>query len=110
MDTSRYSDHLKQVLKVAEELSVKYGVTYVGSEHLLYGMLKVEDCTANFLLGEAGVDPEKYLTYFKRSLNHDSKIIGFTPRTKSIMDDAVKYAVSYAKPQSFAFAGTEHLL
>ena len=108
MDASWYSDHLRQVMAVAEELSRKYGITYIGSEHLIYGMLKVKESTANFLLSEAGVDPEQYLAVFKRSLNHDSKLIGLTPRTKSIIDHANKFAISNGAYHSIT--GTEHLL
>ncbi len=108
METKRFSENLKQVIAVAEELSRNYGITYVGSEHLLYGMLKVKECTANLLLSQAGVEAEKFLTLFKRSINHGCKEIGFTTRTKAMIEKANGYAVSEAAYSPIV--GTEHLL
>ncbi len=99
-------------MAVADELSRRYDVTYIGSEHILYGMLKVEASTANYLLGEVKVDPETYLAIFKRSLNHNSKTVGPTPRTKSIIETAHKYASSTSNLSAtgMTIIGTEHLL
>lgn len=112
METDSYSNNLKQVMAVADELARRYDVTYVGSEHILYGMLKVEASTANYLLGAVKVDPEKYLSIFKRSLNHSSKTVGLTPRTKNIVETAHKYAISTANfsVTGKTLIGTEHLL
>ncbi|MDE6410975.1 MAG: ATP-dependent Clp protease ATP-binding subunit [Clostridia bacterium] len=112
METAWYSDHLKQVMGYADELARRFEVTYVGSEHILYGMLKARDSTANYLLGAVQVDPEKYLAIFKRSLNHNTKTVGLTPRTKSIIENARKIALSTANysPTGKTLIGTEHLL
>lgn len=112
METAWYSDHLKQVMAYADALARRFEVTYVGSEHILYGMLKTEESTANFLLGEVKVDPEKYLAIFKRSLNHNSRTVGLTPRTKNIIENAHQYAIRSAgfSATGKTLVGTEHLL
>ncbi len=69
METSRYSENLKKVIAAAEEISRVYNITYIGSEQLLYGMLKVQDCLANIPLSKAGIDVNTYLPVFKRSID-----------------------------------------
>lgn len=111
METDSYSNNLKQVMAVAEEVSRRFGVTYIGSEHLIYGMLKVEASTANYLLRKVDVDAEKYLEIFKRSLSHEIKIIGLTGNTSRVLENARKIATSTSGTISMkALVGTEHLL
>ncbi len=106
METSRYSENLKKVIAAAEEISRVYNITYIGSEQLLYGMLKVQDCLANIPLSKAGIDVNTYLPVFKRSIDYGNKEIGFTTRTKSFFEIANKYS-NAARASS---VGTEHVL
>ena len=110
MDISRYSDRLQRVILAAEELSRRYSISYIGSEHLIYGMLQVEDCTANFLLSGVGVDPDKYLASFKRSINYDLKTPGLTPRTNTILNNALHFALADSDGKTARYVGTEHVL
>ena len=108
MDTSHFSDHLRQAVALAEEAAKGYKTNYIGSEHVLMAMLCVTDSTASRLLVSAGVDIEKFRTLFKRNLQHDSPVHGFTPRSKKIFDLAREYSLQ--SEEINAITGTEHVL
>ena len=86
MDTSKYTEHLTQVLLIAEEVAKRYNTTYIGSEHLVLGMLCVPDSTAGKILVEAGATLDKYTEIFKRAVRPDTPVVGYTPRTKSLLE------------------------
>ncbi len=102
------SDHLSTAIEIAKEAARQYQSSYIGSEHILYGILCVHECAACRLLNEFGVKEGAYRDVFKRTIDHETKLVGFTPRTKSMFELAVEFsAVDGAyKP----LTGTEHML
>ena len=92
-DFSKYSLNLQKAINFSIEAARRYGSTYVGSEHVLLGILNVPACRACELLQHAGVDEEAYRRAFVRTLDKNAKIRGFTPRTKNMFDKALEYAV-----------------
>ncbi len=112
MDTTNFSDHLKRAISVAEDAAESYETGYIGSEHLLLGLIYVEKGAAGRLLAESGVRKEDYLSRFKRfvSINRSSSIKGYTPRTKMMRDRAVEYATGSSEPYGKPLTGTEHML
>ena len=73
-----------RVIKVAEKLAEEYDTKYIGSEHIVYGMLCVTDCAAGELLLSAGVNGAEYLGSFKNSVSHNAVVHGFTTRKKKL--------------------------
>ena len=103
-----FSSNVNQVIDTADRLARRYGCKYIGSEHILFGLLTVSDGRAAAILKEAGVDQDRYLYYFAKTVDHYNVIPGnmFTPRTKALFEKAVDFSV---KAHS-GFVGTEHLL
>ncbi len=103
-----FSNNVNQVIDIATALAKRYGCRYIGSEHILYGLLNAPDGRAGAILREARVDNERYLDYFRRTIEPDLVISGnmFTPRTKRLFEKAVDISL---KAHS-GFVGTEHLL
>ena len=103
-----FSRNVNEVIDVAAALAKKYGCRYIGSEHILFGLLKVSDGRASAILREAGVDVDRYLICFKKTIQRDLIISGnmFTPRTKRLFEVAAEFSL---KSHS-GFVGTEHLL
>ncbi len=93
---------------VAEEAAKRYQTTYIGSEHIILGMLCVNDSTACRLLMEAGVTLERFTDAFKRTVQHNSPIRGLTPRTKRLFGRALELAMSSGLASQLI--GTEHVL
>ncbi len=104
--SNKFTDHLAQVWKIAEDSATLYQTQYIGSEHVLLAFLCVNDCSAAKLLNEAGVTLDQYREIFRSKLSHDGSWQGITPRTRKIIDDAAGYAFDAGQP----LIGTEHAL
>ncbi|MBQ0099541.1 MAG: ATP-dependent Clp protease ATP-binding subunit [Firmicutes bacterium] len=103
-----FSDNVNEVLDKANELARKFGCRYIGSEHILYGLIVVTDGMASAILKNAKVDKERYLYLFEKTVQPNMIIPGnmLTPRTKHLFEKAVNISL---KAHS-GFVGTEHLL
>ncbi len=103
-----FSRNVNEVIELATALAKRYGCRYIGSEHILFGLINVTDGRAAAILSEAGVDNERFLAYFQRTVDKSAIIPGnmFTPRTKRLFETAVDISL---KSHS-GFVGTEHLL
>ncbi len=109
MDTSHFSGHPQQAVSLAEDAEKHYHTNYIGTEHVLLSMMCVTESTASRLLIAAGASIEKYREVFRRNLDHDSPVYGFTPRTKQVFDLAREYALNESEAID-AITGTEHVL
>ncbi len=108
MDLSRFSRNLQIVLARSKEIAEALGITYIGSEHIVYAMLATPECAAYRIMVENSINPKAYWTYLLHSVDHDCQIPGFTPRTKHMLEQAIELAVYYDVENGLA--GTEHLL
>lgn len=102
----RFSESVQIAVQKAQEVAKKYGTKYIGTEHLMYGLLSANDSVAAKLLGEYNIDAEKYEKVFKQNLDYNYFANGFTPRTKRIFE----YAIGIALQSGSNFVGSEHLL
>ena len=100
----------EQVLNLANELASDLGHSYIGSEHILYGLACEENGVASKVLENQGITPEDILDKIEEFLGAGIKtnfsILGFTPRTKKILENAY----TEAKKLGTNFIGTEHIL
>lgn len=103
-----FSRNVNEVIDLSTTLAKRYGCRYIGSEHILFGLINVSDGRAAAILKEAGVDNERYLYYFKKTVQKDLVIPGnmFTARTKKLFETAVQISLNAHS----GFVGTEHLL
>ena len=103
--------HLVQkVLQNAGELATKSGHSELGTEHLLFGIVSVEECLSAQLLQKYGVTQASYLQLFDESIQKRPSLnldeIELTPRVKEIL--RAGQAVSMKLGQTFV--GTEHIM
>ena len=103
-----FSRNVNEVIEYANALAKRFGCRYIGSEHILFGLISASDGRAAAILREAEVDIERYLYFFKKTIEPDTIFPGnmFTPRTKRLFENAVDISL---KAHS-GFVGTEHLL
>ena len=104
---SKLAGHaLERSLNIAEEM----GHAYMGSEHLLYGLLKEADGVAARLLLTKGITPEKLKRKMGEMIGIGSpsllSITDMTPRLEGIITKAGQLAARYG----FSAVGTDHLL
>ena len=103
-----FSSNVSQVIELSEMLAKRYNCRYIGSEHILFGLINVKEGRAAAILREAGVENERYLKLFARTIQSDYTAPNhtFTARTKQHFQRAIDISLS-AKA---GFVGTEHLL
>ncbi len=104
--TSKANEALNQAINSAELL----GHTYVGSEHLLLGLLKIGSGVASAVLNKSGVTPEKIEELIRSKIGSGTptKLSPdyFTPRAKKVIEVAMNGCSNLGKK----YVGTEHLL
>lgn len=111
----KFTNRAEKVIQISNELAVQLGHKYIGTEHLLYGLSKEENGVASKVLKNQNIVPEKILEEIDILIgnleknNEDKKTlgtIGFTPRTKKVIENAFKEA----RKLGTEYIGTEHLL
>ena len=102
---SKLSKYLKEALEIANRTTTERGATYVGSEHIVYGILCVEESVGARLLVAAGVQKGKYEKPFFRTIDVQSAHEGMTDRTKKMFQRAIKFA-----EETKSLTGTAHML
>ena len=100
----------EKVLSIANELAIDLGHCYIGTEHILYGLSCEENGVAGKVLENQNVTPEDILDKIEELIGGQVKenfsVLGFTPRTKKILENAYLEA----KKLGSNYIGTEHLL
>ncbi len=103
---SKLSENLQKALELANRVALENGVSYVGSEHLIYGFLSMPECTAYGILASEGASLKEYERAFLHVLEKDLTTKGLTPRTKEMFAKALKFANAVGEER----AGTVHFL
>ena len=103
-----FSRNVNLVIEYAVALAKRYGCRYIGSEHILFGLINVSDGRAAAILREEGVDSDRFLYLFKKTVDKNMVITGnmFTGRTKRVFENAVEISLKARA----GYVGTEHLL
>ena len=107
-DFHQFTPNLQKAVKLSLEAAKYYGSSYIGSEHILFGILNVPESRACQILQAVGVREQEYRAAFVRTLNKSIKLSGFTPRTKNMFDKACEFAVQ--RDGAGASVGTEFML
>ena len=110
MSENKFTPRAEEALRLSQEAAEELGHGYVGSEHLLLGLIREEEGIAHRVLSEFGVTDEMVCSVLQRSVGHGvsgaAPSQGLTPRAKSV----VELAVSEAARMGSGYIGTEHLL
>ncbi|EKQ52118.1 MULTISPECIES: ATP-dependent Clp protease ATP-binding subunit [unclassified Clostridium] len=110
MEYNKLTERAQVVILEAENESEKFKHGYVGTEHMLLGILKEDGYSAK-LLKKYGVDSEKIRTMIQRYLGYgdikrtDDNIL-LTPRTKRLVDESF----AAAKKLNHKYVSPEHIL
>ena len=105
----KFTNKAKKVIEIANDISVELGHNYIGTEHILYGLVKEGEGIATKVLNNKGITEEKVRVKIEEILGRGREIketLGFTPRTKRVL----KNAFLEAKRIGYNYIGTEHLL
>lgn len=108
---SRYTERAQRVVVLAQDEARRLQRDYVGSEHLLLGLLREGEGVAAKALQSMGVDLDRLRAAVEQALGRGEKSvsgeIGFTPPAKRVM---VEWAIEESRAMGHNYVGTEHLL
>lgn len=100
----------EKVLNIASEIASNLGHSYIGTEHILYGLAIEENGVASKVLENNNIYSSTILERIEELLGREKKenftVLGFTPRSKRILE----IAYGEAKKIKSNFIGTEHIL
>ena len=106
----RFSKRARKVLTMAQEEAQRLNHNYIGTEHLLLGLVKEDQGVAVKVLRELGVEPMQVVKAIERAVGKgDRPPYGkptLAPRTKRV----IELSVDEARLMGHQYIGTEHLL
>ncbi len=108
---SRFTKQAQEALSHAADTAAMLGHGYIGSEHLLLGLIQTEGSLASTILINNEVTDERVTNLVYQLIAPDSQIsvkepTGYTPRVRRILENASKEAVRFKSE----LIGTEHIL
>ena len=106
----KFDEHAKQTLSFAQVEAQRFSHNYIGTEHILLGLLNVTDCMAIRILASMGIEPQTIRGAVEFIIGRGDRIvlgeIGLTPRAKKV----IELAVDEARQMNYHYIGTEHIL
>ncbi len=106
----KFSERARRVLSLAQEEAQRFNHNYIGTEHILLGLVRETEGVAARVLSSLAVDLSKVRSAVEFIIGRGEKPaqgeIGLTPRAKKV----VELAVDEARRMNHTYIGTEHLL
>ena len=107
---SGFTESANRSINTAIQVASELGHTFVGSEHLLYGLLEEENSVAAAFLQKKGIEKEEILNKMVVSDGRGERISltpeHLTPRAKGVLERAIREA----RKLGHTYVGTEHIL
>lgn len=107
--TYKFTNRAKKAIELANEVAIELGHSYVGTEHILYGLAKEGSGVASKVLGNQEVTPDGIIDKIVELIGQEEPVretLGFTPRTKRVIENAF----IEARKLGYNYIGTEHIL
>lgn len=105
-----FTEKANRALNSAVEIAENLGHTYIGSEHLLAGLVREDNGVATSLLTKKGVTIQNVEESIRRNIGVGIPTVltpnDFTPRSKHI----IELSLSIARNENAGYVGTEHIL
>ncbi len=106
----RFTKRARRVLTLAQEEAQRFKHNYIGTEHLLLGLIREGEGVAAQVLSNLGIEVEQVRQAVEAIIGRGERVvfgeIAITPRAKKV----IEMAVDEARRLQHRFVGTEHLL
>src|SRR5437588_6734029 len=109
----RFTDRARKVMQLANQEAQRFNHEYIGTEHILLGLVKEGSGVAANVLKNLDIDLRKIRLEVERIVQHgpggDQVVMGrlpHTPRAKKV----IEYSIEEARNLNHNYVGTEHLL
>ncbi len=108
--TYKFTNSAQRAIEIANDVAIEMGHNYIGTEHILYGLVKEETGVASKVLQNQKIEPEAVLQEIEELIGKEEQakveVAGFTPRTKRVIENAFREARKLGSD----YIGTEHIL
>lgn len=107
--TYKFTNRANKAIEIANDIALELGHSYIGTEHILYGLSKEGNGVAARVLENQQISVDDILNKMEELIGRDDPIenvVDFTPRTKRVVESAF----IEARKLGYNFIGTEHLL
>lgn len=109
--SNRFTERAQRVILIAQEEAKRLNHDYVGTEHLLLGLIALGEGVAAQVMANLGVDLRRVRAEIEKIVGTGDNVmllgeIPFTPRAKKVLE----LAVEEAQNMGHNYVGTEHLL
>jgi ATP-dependent Clp protease ATP-binding subunit ClpC len=109
----RFTDRSRKVMQLANQEAQRFGHEYIGTEHILLGLVKEGSGVAANVLKNLDIDLRKIRLEVEKIVQHGSGReevltgrLPYTPRAKKV----IEFAIEEARNLNHNYVGTEHLL
>jgi len=106
----KFTERARKVLTLAQEEATRFNHNYIGTEHLLLGLVREGEGVAAKVLANLGVELNRVRSAVEFIIGRGDRMIvgeiGLTPRAKKV----IELAVDEARRLGHHYIGTEHLL
>src|SRR6058998_750629 len=105
----RFTERARRAVVLAQDEARRLGHNYIGTEHVLLGLLREEEGIAARVLGSLGVTLDGVRGRVAEIVGRGEAAAGqipFTPRAKKVLELALREAIS----MGHGYIGTEHIL
>ncbi|MEG1880559.1 MAG: Clp protease N-terminal domain-containing protein, partial [Oscillospiraceae bacterium] len=112
MFENRLTERAKEAINLAGQSAMVFGHNYIGTEHLLTGLIREGEGVASRILESAGITEEHVIQCIEQFVgmgeptSNTAERIGFTPRTKYVLE----HSYTEARRLGHNYIGTEHIL
>ena len=113
---NNFTPRAAEAVKLAQQEAVEMGHSYIGTEHILLGLIDLNQGIAVSVLNKLGIDFDVLRKNIEDEVKENNptysklEVLPFTPRVKKVFRYAEKMAKEMAKEMHHGFIGTEHLL
>ena len=107
----RFTERAKKVMQLAQQEAQRFNHEYIGTEHILLGLVKEGSGVAANVLTNLDIDLKKIRLEIEKIVQSGPNVVSvgklpFTPRAKKV----IELAVEEARNLGHNYVGTEHLL
>ena len=107
----KFTERAKKVMALANQEAQRFNHEYIGTEHILLGILKEKSGVGAHLLVQSGIDLKTARTAIERLVKAGPEMVTmgklpYTPRTKNV----IRLSKEFAKEMGHKFVGSEHLV
>ena len=105
----KFTTRAKKAMEIASDFAKEFKHNYVGTEHILYGLVSEGNGVASKVLENNGITQENVKEEIIELIGigeNENVATGFTPRTKRVLENSY----TEAKKIKYDYIGTEHLL